>query len=565
MAVTLSSGSSLSRPRSAPSFPFWQRVFLRVESLETGYFLSNRGTVAPPHLGTITVNNGNMAVGSGTSWGGSSANMPWDVSPYSGASLASLLVQYVDENNARVYRVGNTTGTLLNFSNPSSAELVNITRVVLAAEGTTSFTYAEFAEGTGTLTGQNITDLLGTSPVESISGITLTNNSPLNPAGSAGSAVTGSLTSLLGDDMSVTGTVTISSRTHPVTRSAAPTLSNPSAQTVTEPAAFTMSSTVTGTYTGYVWQRSMDGGTTFATVPDGTGASGGGATGGTLTYTSTATGFNTGNHRNGYRYRLRLTYDSGTVDSANALLTVNAIVVPLIDTPTRSTPTGTTVAPGFTTNTATGTARGIVIQSATTPTTPSIAQVKAGQNSAGNTTGVTALTNLAITSTGVKVFATTTIPTTSLTYWPFIVHTDGSSNDSAVLIGPPHYPGTGRPVSDISAGGYTSTGATFSEVLNEDTANDSTFISSPALVGSFSGGPIMTLDKPYTAGTYTAVKVRKWVTGGSAGEFKVVFLNDSNTVMGETVTQAMGVTPTTYTLSVTLTGTATRIQIQDQG
>lgn len=106
---------------------------------------------------------------------------------------------------------------------------------------------------------------------------------------------------------------------------AAPSFSSsPSNQTVTQPATATFSATYSGTITGHQWQVSTDGGTSWGSVPDGTGASGGAGTGATLSYTTTATAVSTGNHRNGYRYRCRLTHSGGTVDSSAGILTVNA-------------------------------------------------------------------------------------------------------------------------------------------------------------------------------------------------------------------------------------------------
>lgn len=123
--------------------------------------------------------------------------------------------------------------------------------------------------------------------------------------------------------------------THPVTRGpAAPVITaNPSNQSVTQPATATFTATYTGTITGHQWQFSTDGGSSWNNVTDGTGASGGAGTGATLNYTTTATAVSSGNHRNGYRYRCRLTHSGGTVDSSAAILTVAAppLSVTLVD------------------------------------------------------------------------------------------------------------------------------------------------------------------------------------------------------------------------------------------
>jgi hypothetical protein len=127
------------------------------------------------------------------------------------------------------------------------------------------------------------------------------------------------------------------------------------------------------------------------------------------------------------------------------------------------------------------------------------------------------------------------------------------------------FPGTGRTVGDVDQAGYTlSSGSSLSDLLNEDVIDDVSAITSPILPGVYSGGPILILSSPYNAGTYNNVRIRKWVVGSAPAFFRVNFLNNSNTLMGQTLTQQVTVTPTTYTLSVTLTGTATRIQIEER-
>ena len=98
----------------------------------------------------------------------------------------------------------------------------------------------------------------------------------------------------------------------------------PSNQTVTQPATASFSAVYTGTITGHQWQVSTNGGSSWSNVSDGTGQSGGSGTGGTLTYTTTATAVSTGNHRNGYQYRCVLDPSGTPVNSSAATLTVNA-------------------------------------------------------------------------------------------------------------------------------------------------------------------------------------------------------------------------------------------------
>ena len=93
----------------------------------------------------------------------------------------------------------------------------------------------------------------------------------------------------------------------------------PSNATVTAPntANFTVSATSSGGTLTYQWQQSTNGGSSWANVPDGTGAT-------SASYTTTATAVSTGNHRNGYQYRCAVTDNNGTVNTTAATLTVNA-------------------------------------------------------------------------------------------------------------------------------------------------------------------------------------------------------------------------------------------------
>jgi hypothetical protein len=138
------------------------------------------------------------------------------------------------------------------------------------------------------------------------------------------------------------------------------------------------------------------------------------------------------------------------------------------------------------------------------------------------------------------------------------------TGSSIVVSTGPFYPGTGRTAGDVDQAGSTpSAGLALAAVLNENTANDADFITGLRLTDTFVG-PTMVLSSPYVAGTYMNLKIRKWTINVSSGIFKVRFLNDSGTLMGETAEQTMTATPTTYTLPFTLIGTATRIQIQER-
>ncbi len=237
---------------------------------------------------------------------------------------------------------------------------------------------------------------------------------------------------------------------------------------------------------------------------------------------------------------------------------------PVVSAPTRSD-TATTAVGGFTTDGADGNARAVWIAGATQPAAPSAVQVLAGQNSAGSSVPASAV--LPITSPGAKTLGAATV-TTQVTHWGFAAHINAANSASNVLALGAVYPGTGRPVSDVAAGGWTpSAGGVLAAMLLEDSAiadatKDTTFITSPAL----SSTPVvcrLQLNKPYTAGTYSGVRCRMWTQSGTATA-RIRFVNDAGASMGVTANQTITTTPTTYTLPVTLTGTATRVEIEVQ-
>lgn len=106
----------------------------------------------------------------------------------------------------------------------------------------------------------------------------------------------------------------------PAGAAAGPTINTqPINASVTAPTAavFTVAATSSGGTLTYQWQRSIDSGTSWANVPDGTGPT-------SATYTTTATAVSSGNHRNGYRYRCAVSDNNGTTNTSAAILTVTA-------------------------------------------------------------------------------------------------------------------------------------------------------------------------------------------------------------------------------------------------
>lgn len=105
----------------------------------------------------------------------------------------------------------------------------------------------------------------------------------------------------------------------------------PSNQTVTSPgtATFTVAATASGGTLSYQWQRSTNGGGSWANVSTGTGGT-------TASYTTPATSVSGGSANNADQYRCAVTDSNGTVNSSAAALTVNAAPASLTSSPLKS-------------------------------------------------------------------------------------------------------------------------------------------------------------------------------------------------------------------------------------
>jgi len=240
-------------------------------------------------------------------------------------------------------------------------------------------------------------------------------------------------------------------------------------------------------------------------------------------------------------------YDVGSWEFAEAPAT------PFLTSPTATVNGTTTAAVGATVPIATGTLRAVITNSTTVPST---AQVIAGQDHTGSTSGVLS-GSLAITSAGVKTF--NILGLTSGTTRHVYLALEDTGGNSAVVYGGVIYPGTWRVASDVTTTGWVITGAaTHAAAINEDTAGDAAFTTSPALTSTPSSLTLQ-LDEPRPAGTYTE-RIRVNVSSGT-GFARVVALNDAGTVQGQTADQAITSTLTTYSLFLTQTGTATRLRL----
>lgn len=116
-----------------------------------------------------------------------------------------------------------------------------------------------------------------------------------------------------------------------------------------------------------------------------------------------------------------------------------------------------------------------------------------------------------------------------------------------------------RPTSDILTTGWTaSSGADLYAMVDESVANDSDYVVSPLLSSPTPLTFGITPSAP--AGTHT-IRVRA-KRQNADGQVRVHLLDASNVVMGSSAWQALTLSDATYTLSITTSGTSTRIQIE---
>ena len=245
------------------------------------------------------------------------------------------------------------------------------------------------------------------------------------------------------------------------------------------------------------------------------------------------------------------------VDSAGNRSTVArsssfGVVPPTPTTATTSNVTSTGATIGASTTATTGTRYVVVTPSATPPALN------------GNGTGFVVDSYAYSTSATINAAGAFTYLASGLTQGGTYYHhhvIGAGGQDSGVLTSPAFYPDTGRPISDVSAVGWTaSSGGVMAAMLDEDSpGSDSDYISSPSLSGTPSE-VIMELDKTFPAGTYD-IKVRARVNIGT-GNLVVRMLNGSNVSQGASATQALTTTATTYTLPITTSGDSTRISVE---
>ena len=113
-------------------------------------------------------------------------------------------------------------------------------------------------------------------------------------------------------------------------------------------------------------------------------------------------------------------------------------------------------------------------------------------------------------------------------------------------------------ISNLSGPNWVSTGSNLADVIDESVANDADYITSPILQ-SPTDPAIFTLTTPLVAGAYTMQ-----VNGKTAGHgrIRVTLLDAGGASVGSSAWNSLTTTLATYTLSVTATATAYRLQLE---
>lgn len=118
-----------------------------------------------------------------------------------------------------------------------------------------------------------------------------------------------------------------------------------------------------------------------------------------------------------------------------------------------------------------------------------------------------------------------------------------------------------RPIADVTTTGWATTAGTRVGAINEISANDTSYVTSPVLSGTPGGLTVTVPEMP--AGSYmTRMRARRT---GATGEARVVYLTSADVQVGATSWQALTDNWATYALNVTLTGTAARARIEVRG
>jgi hypothetical protein len=121
--------------------------------------------------------------------------------------------------------------------------------------------------------------------------------------------------------------------------------------------------------------------------------------------------------------------------------------------------------------------------------------------------------------------------------------------------------GISRPSSDITTTGWTGDpdNVTLFNNIDEVSPSDTDFIISPAL-NATPGPAVFGITPTQASGTYN-VRLRAKRTG-STGDIRALLLDSGGSTVGTSSWQALSASYTQYTLSVTTSGTAARVQLE---
>ena len=219
---------------------------------------------------------------------------------------------------------------------------------------------------------------------------------------------------------------------------------------------------------------------------------------------------------------------------------------------TWSTPTGPTIDTQPTTQSVSEGATATFTVAATTSGGSLTYQWQRAEPGSGTFTSVSGATSASYTTA-----VTGCVADHGAQYKCLVGDTNGSTPTSAVGLVVRSVTTASRPAADVTAAGWTaSAGSDLFAVIDETSASDADYITSPAITGT-AAWVVMDLQYPLATGTRT-VPVRAAVDTGTA-TLKTRLQDDAGTIVGTAIDTAVTTTPTTYNLSFTLSGPATRI------
>lgn len=136
----------------------------------------------------------------------------------------------------------------------------------------------------------------------------------------------------------------------------------------------------------------------------------------------------------------------------------------------------------------------------------------------------------------------------------------GSATSNSVALTVRSVSSTARPSADVTTAGWTaSAGTDFFALIDEVSASDADYITSPTISGS-TAPATFAIAYPLNTGTWAGNVRAKTSAGGAT--MRVYLLNDAGTVVGTSADQAITSTWTTYALSITTSGPATRGRVE---